>query len=161
MKLQDFLEPRAVLPDLETSVRDEAMGRLVDALVAAGRIAPEQRDDVLLKLLEREASGSTGFGKGVAVPHIKHNAVNSMVAAIGISPRGIDFTALDKQPVFTVVMLMSPPDHPEEHLQAMETVFSLLQDEHFRSQLRQADDAQAVMELLGTPGEDSGSATQA
>lgn len=82
------------------------------------------------------------------MPHVKHKAVTGIRAAIGISSQGIDFSALDKQPVYTVFLLLSPEDRPEEHLQAMETIFKNLSKDTFRRFLRQSTTSDAVVSLL-------------
>ena len=92
--------------------------------------------------------GSTGFGKGVAVPHVKHKSVTQMSAAIGLSQGGIEFASLDKQPVYSVFLLLSPEDKPEDHLQAMEVIFKSLSKDTFRRFLRQAGTLEEVMSLL-------------
>ena len=78
-------------------------------------------------VMQRENQGSTGFGKGVAVPHVKHSAVNKIVGTIGRSSVGIDFAALDRSPVYIVVLLLSPQDNPDQHLASMENIFRHLQ----------------------------------
>src|SRR5438132_674788 len=75
-------------------------------------------EEVAAALVKREKNGSTGFGKGVAVPHVKHPKVKKMAAAVGRSVGGIDFSALDNQPVYSVVLLLSPENQPQQHLQA-------------------------------------------
>jgi len=138
----------AIVPRLKSGQRDEVIGELVDALVGAGAAAPKLRDELIKSVLERERRGSTGFGRGVAVPHVKHSGVNTMAAAIGLSQRGVDFNALDKQPVYSVVLLLSPEDKPEEHLQAMEVIFKNLSKDTFRRFLRQAGSVEDVRTLL-------------
>ena len=66
----------------------------------------------------------TGFGKGVAVPHTKHAKVKQMSGTIGRSATGLDFAALDHQPVYSIVLLLSPENSPQQHLQAMNIVFT-------------------------------------
>jgi PTS system fructose-specific IIA component/PTS system nitrogen regulatory IIA component len=88
------------------------------------------------------------MGKGVAVPHVKHPAVKEVVAAVGQSSVGIDFAALDKQPVYSVILLLSQADSPDRHLQAMESIFKHLQKEKFRKFLRQAQNAEQIEDLL-------------
>jgi len=88
------------------------------------------------------------MGKGVAVPHVKHPAVKDVIAAIGQSSMGIDFVALDKQPVYSVILLISPADNPDRHLQAMESIFRHLQKEKFRKFLRQAQNAEQIEDLI-------------
>lgn len=148
MKLTDFIAKDALVPQLKTNQRDEVIGELVDALIDAGAIAASLRKDVIQQIIEREKRGSTGFGKGVAVPHVKHKGVKKMVAAIGISERGVDFNALDKAPVYSVVLLASPAERPDEHLQAMENIFRNLQKDTFRRFLRQASTTEEILDLI-------------
>ena len=88
------------------------------------------------------------MGKGVAVPHVKHPAVKDVIAAIGQSSAGIDFSALDKQPVYSVILLISPVDNPDKHLQAMESIFGHLQQDKFRKFLKQCQSSEQIEELL-------------
>src|SRR5262249_15384971 len=97
---------------------------------------------------KREQNGSTGFGKGVAVPHVKHSKVKKMAGTVGRSSAGVDFAALDHQPVYSVVLLLSPENQPQQHLQAMNIVLSNLQKDMFRGFLRQAATREAIMDLL-------------
>jgi len=148
MKLADFIDSKALVPQLKGTKRDEVISELVDSLVESGALPKTLRDDVIAMIIDREKHGSTGFGKGVAVPHVKHEKIKKMVATIGISARGVDFNALDKAPVYSVVMLMSPKDKPDEHLQAMENIFRNLQKDTFRRFLRQASTRDEILELI-------------
>ncbi len=148
LKLTDIVAQGAVVPELAATERDEVIAELVDALVQAGAAQAEHRDALVAAVLERERKGSTGFGRGVAVPHVKHPGVTKMTAAIGRSSPGIDFSALDRQPVYSVVLLLSPDSSPEDHLKAMEVIFKSLGNETFRRFLRQATTRQDIIELL-------------
>ena len=148
MKLQDFVVSDAIIAELEHTERDEVVRELVEALVQADAAPAELADELIEAILERERNGSTGFGKGVAVPHVKHEQVPKMAAAIGVSSSGVDFRALDRQPVYSVVLLLSPKDKPDEHLQAMENIFSNLQKDNFRRFLRQCSTREEVEDLI-------------
>ncbi len=148
MKLCDFVVKEAVVASLKASDRDDVMRELVDALIAAGAAPKGLRDELVNLIIDREKKGSTGFGKGVAVPHVKHAKITKMSATIGLSQHGLDFNALDKQPVYSVVLLMSPEGKPDEHLQAMENIFTNLQKDQFRKFLKQATAVEEVMDLL-------------
>ena len=148
MKLTEIVVQPAITPVLQSTQRDEVLGELVDSLVAAGELDAGIRNEIVSKLLEREEKGSTGFGRGVAVPHAKHPKVGRLIAAVGLSERGVDFASLDKQPVFSIFLLLSPQDQPEEHLQAMEVIFKNLSKENFRRFLRQAGSREEVVTLL-------------
>ena len=148
MKLGDFVISDAIVPELQGAERDDVIRELVDALAAAGVITKSFRQELVDHIIEREKGGSTGFGKGVAVPHVKHEKIKKMAAAIGVSPTGIDFSALDRAPVYTVVLLLSPANKPDEHLQAMENIFTNLQNDKFRRFLRQATTVEAVQDVI-------------
>src|SRR4051812_27662304 len=148
MKLNDFIVKDAIIADLKASDRDSAIRELVTSLAHAGAMPIEAIDEIVAALVKREQNGSTGFGKGVAVPHVKHPQVKQMSGTIGRSEAGIDFAALDHQPVYSVVLLLSPQDQPQQHLQAMNIIFSNLQKDMFRRFLRQSTTREAIRELL-------------
>jgi mannitol/fructose-specific phosphotransferase system IIA component (Ntr-type) len=148
MKLSTLVADGAIVAQLTARERDDVIKELIDALLEAGAAAPGLRDELVRAVLDRERKGSTGFGKGVAVPHVKHPSVSTMAAAIGLSQGGVDFNALDKQPVYSVFLLLSPEDKPEDHLQAMEVIFKNLSKDTFRRFLRQASSVEEVRTLL-------------
>ncbi len=148
MKLREFIVTDAIVPELDAGDRDAAILELVTSLAAAGALADDAVEDVVAALIKREQNGSTGFGKGVAVPHVKHAKVKKMAGTVGRSGGGIDFSALDHQPVYSIVLLLSPEAQPQHHLQAMNIVFSNLQKDMFRRFLRQAATRDEIVELL-------------
>jgi mannitol/fructose-specific phosphotransferase system IIA component (Ntr-type) len=148
MKLKEFIVPEAIVPELSATNRDGALRELVLSLSNAGALPNIAVDEIVAALIAREEDGSTGFGKGVAVPHVKHAKVRKMAGTIGRAPAGIDFTALDHQPVYTIVVLLSPENQPQQHLQAMNVVFSNLQKDMFRRFLRQSTSRATIIELL-------------
>lgn len=148
MKLRDFIVTDAILPNLEAPSRDAVIREMVDSLAKAGALDADVVEDVIAALIKREQNGSTGFGKGVAVPHVKHPRIQKMVGTVGRSVSGIDFAALDHQPVYSIVLLLSPENQPQQHLQAMNIVFSNLQKDTFRRFLRQSETREAIVDLL-------------
>jgi nitrogen PTS system EIIA component len=148
MKLMDFIVPDAIVPQLAATDRDGALRELATALAKAEALPASAVDEIVAALVKREQNGSTGFGKGIAVPHVKHPLVKRMAGTIGRSVAGIDFAALDHQPVFTVFLLLSPENQPQQHLQAMNIVFSNLQKDMFRRFLRQSATREAIVDLL-------------
>ena len=149
MKLRDIVVPTAILPSLKSTKRDSAIGELLDSLIESHVIKAESRATLLREALARERKGSTGFGHGVAVPHAKTTLVTKPHAAIGVSGAGVEFNSLDRQPVYSIVFMLSPLTDPESHLNAMETVFGALSQESFRRFLRQARNVDDVTTLIG------------
>ena len=148
MKLMDLVVNDAIIPELTSTKRDEVISEMVDALVASSCVSEDHREEFTKAIIRRENKGSTGFGHGVAVPHVKHADIKTMHIAIGNSVDGIDFKALDREPVYSVIMLLSPEDQPECHLDAMEAIFSSLSQDTFRRFLRQANNTEDVLALL-------------
>jgi PTS system nitrogen regulatory IIA component len=148
MKLMDFIVADAIVADLAATDRDGALRELVTSLATAGALPADAVDEVVAALIKREQNGSTGFGKGVAVPHVKHPKVAKMAGTVGRSVAGIDFAALDNQPVYSVVLLLSPENQPQQHLNAMNIVFTNLQKDMFRKFLKQSDTKQGIHDLL-------------
>ena len=148
MKLSDIVCFEAVVPQMESVERDEVIAELVNALEKAGKLGKAKSDEIINAVIARENEASTGIGKNVAVPHVKHPAIKDVVAVIGSSSEGIDFSSLDKQPVHSVILLLSPEGNPDKHLQAMENIFRNLQKEDFRKFLRQATTVKAIKEAI-------------
>ncbi len=148
MKFSDFVCFEAIVAELAATDRDGAIAELVSALAQAGRLGNGRCKDVIRSVITRENEASTGIGKGVAVPHTKHVAIKKVVAAVGRTSVGIDFSSLDKQPVYSIMLVLSPAQEAEKHLQAMEVVFKHLQQEKFRRFLRQMQTVDQIKELL-------------
>ena len=148
MKLADIVVENALKANLQATTRDEAIAELVQALAEAGAIASDQTESITKAILAREAQATTGLGKGVALPHAKVSGIKKPIVTFGVSKEGIDFNSLDSQPVYSLILLLSNPENPEEHLQAMETIFKHVQRDLFRKFLTQAQTPEDIAELI-------------
>jgi nitrogen PTS system EIIA component len=148
MKLSDFVVREAILVDLQATGKEEAIREIVRSLHAAGSFAESELESVARAILSREELGSTGIGQGVAVPHTRHPTVNRLIGTVALSRRGVDFAALDGDPVDILFLLVSPPNQPGDHLRALENISRHLKDERFVNFLRQAKTKEMVIELL-------------
>ncbi|MEW6251839.1 MAG: PTS sugar transporter subunit IIA [Planctomycetota bacterium] len=149
MKLLDLIARSAIVPQLAAADRNAAIRELVEVLARAKLVGDGAVEGIVRSIITRERTrGTTGFGKGVAVPHVKVEGVARVVAAVGRSATGIDFGSLDGQPVYSVFLIVSPADQPEEHLRAMDLIFRHLQQEQFRKFLRQSDEVEKIYDLL-------------
>lgn len=155
MKFSDFICFKAIVSKLVSTDRDGVITELIEALAKAGKLGDTDYKKIAKAVIKRENEASTGMGKAVALPHVKVSSVKNTVAAVGISTAGIDFSSLDKQPVYLVILIVSPVDDPDKHLQVMEYVFRYLQNEKFRKFLRQSESAAQIKELLQEADEDT------
>ncbi len=148
LKLIEIIGEAGIKPRLKSTQRDEAIAELVDHLVESGRIDGDERDEIVLSLLKREALATTGMGAGVAVPHIKLDWIDQFVGAVGVSRAGVDFYAVDGKPVYAVFLFLSPDDDPQSHLGLMARIGAICQDDNFLSLLREAKNREELAELL-------------
>jgi len=148
MKFQDFVNAGAIKAELKADDKESAIRELVVTLVEAGQLAEGEQESVLKAIMKREELGSTGIGRGIAVPHTKHPSVEQLVGTVGISSDGIDFDSLDGEKVQLFFLLISPPDRPGDHLRALENISRQLRDETFCRFLKQAKNVRDIQQLL-------------
>lgn len=148
MKFADFVSAGAINADLAATNKEAVIEELVGSLVAAGSIKEEDRNDIVAAIMKREELGSTGIGRGIAVPHTKHPSVDALVGTVGVSAEGVDFDSLDGEQVNLLFLLISPPDRPGDHLRALENISRQLRDDTFCRFLKQAKSAEDIQQLL-------------
>lgn len=148
MKFADFINVAAIQADLAAADKPDVIRQLVVALSTAGAIAEKDVEGIVGAIMKREDLGSTGIGRGVAVPHTKHASVERLVGTVGVSAEGVDFNSLDGEKVHLFFLLVSPPDRPGDHLRALENISRQLRDEMFCRFLKQAKTAEDVRHLL-------------
>ena len=148
MKLTDFVVRDAVVPGLRVETKEQAIRGLVGSLREAGVIPASDEDGIVAAIMKREELGSTGIGRGVAVPHTKHPSVDRLIATVAICHEGVDFASLDGDAVHILFLLVSPPDKPGDHLRGLENISRHLRSETFCNFLRQARTQAEVWDLL-------------
>jgi PTS system fructose-specific IIA component/PTS system nitrogen regulatory IIA component len=121
---------------------------MAKSLLEAGKINEKDNPGIVEAILKREELGSTGIGRGVAVPHTKHPSVQRLVGTVAVSTEGIDFNSLDGERVQLFFLLISPPDRPGDHLRALENISRQLRDDTFCKFLKQAKSADDIRQLL-------------
>ena len=121
---------------------------LTEALVTAGMLTPDLVANIVEEAMRREIIGSTGIGHGIAIPHCRTALVNDLMCSYGQCSGGIDFDSLDGEPVYSVFLLLTPPDRKDDHLALMKSFASQIRKEHFCEFLHQIPDVKALVELL-------------
>lgn len=148
MDLGDILSKEQVLPDLRAANRWEAIDELIANLVNAGKIQPQHRDAIAAVVKKRESSMSTGIGFGIGIPHASTDLITEVVGALGRSPTGVNFDALDNQPVKLVMLFLVPQGQFQRHLHTLANIARLLHKAEFRQALEQAPDAEAMLQII-------------
>jgi len=148
MRMSDFVVREAMIPDLQATTKEAAIREIVESLRASGHVKSNDQENIIKAILKREQLGTTGIGRGVAIPHTKHEAVEKLLGTIAVSHSGVPFDSLDSEPVYVFVMLISPQDRPGEHLRALDNVSRNLRDDGFCRFLRQVKSRQEMEDLL-------------
>ena len=148
--LQILTESRTIL-ELSGSEKTAVLASLAELL---SEVLPNTTGEKVLEvLLERERLGSTGIGKGIAIPHGRFEGITAPIAALGRSPQGIQFEALDGKPVHLIIALASPADTGKTHLQALSTISRLLRNKGIRQNMMKATSRESLLKALLGDGE--------
>ncbi|HEX7376231.1 MAG TPA: PTS sugar transporter subunit IIA [Pirellulales bacterium] len=148
MKFADFVSREAIRAELTAEDKEGVIREMVQALLDASKIAESEYESIVKSVMKREELGSTGIGRGVAVPHTKHASIERLVGTVAVSGEGVDFASLDGEKVHLFFLLISPHDRPTDHLRALENVSRQLRDETFCKFLKQAKSAEDILQLL-------------
>lgn len=148
MKLMEFLVDEAVILDLKSRDKLGSLREMVEALKGAQKVSPRDMESILEALIKREKLGSTGIGGGVAVPHTKHACISRLMGTVARSKAGVEFDALDGEPVHLFFLLLSPSDSSSSHLAALERIATLIRDNDFRRFMSMAHTKKEMLEIL-------------
>ena len=152
MELGDILSQEQIITDLQASNRWEAIDELIHNLVSTGKLRAEDHDAIAAVVKKRESSMSTGIGFGIGIPHASTDLIGEVVGALGRSSKGVNFDALDNQPVNLVMLFLVPQGQFQKHLHTLANIAKLLHRADFRQALEQARDAQAMLQIIREQG---------
>ena len=148
MKLSEIVTEHRIIPESAAADKAQLLHEMVALLCDSGDLEQDQAKAVERALMRREELGTTGIGKGVAIPHAKHAGVNGTIGALARSSIGVPFEALDGQPVHLAFLLLSAPDAAEPHLQALKIITQLIRDDLFCTFIRRAKNRAELIELV-------------
>jgi mannitol/fructose-specific phosphotransferase system IIA component (Ntr-type) len=148
MDLGDILGRDQIITELRALNRWEAIDELINNLVATGKIKAEHHDAIAAVVKKRESSMSTGIGFGIGIPHASTDLISEVVGALGRSPKGVNFDALDNLPVNLVMLFLVPQGQFQKHLHTLANIAKLLHKAEFRQALEQAPDADTMLQII-------------
>jgi len=146
MNLKKALSKEAISLNLKSTDKNGVMEELVDLLVSSSSL--RDRKAALKAITEREKKMSTGMQNGIAIPHGKSDAVDGLVAAIGISREGIDFESLDEKPSYIFVTTLSPVNRTGPHIQFLAEISRLLNSKEARERMLNAKTEEDVLQII-------------
>ena len=146
MPLGSLTRPELIFPDLPAADRQEVLRALAERVAASGLV--KSAEALFQQLWDREQLGSTGIGSGIAIPHCKLAGLKHGVVAVGIVPQGVDFGAVDGQPVRVFFLVVSPDGAPGQHLQTLATISRWVKTGGHTERLLALHDPRQVYDLL-------------
>jgi fructose-specific phosphotransferase system IIA component len=148
LELSEFISPQLTKLELASNNKLDAIKELIDMLNAGGYLT--DADEFLKSVLEREKVGSTGIGKGIAIPHSRAVTVKEVVVAIGRSTAGIEFDALDNRPVHLIFLIAAPIESGGLYLKALARLSRLLRYQEFRNELMEAGTVEEIVNIISS-----------
>lgn len=148
MNLGDILTPGQVIPELAATTRWEAIEEMVGRLVEVGVLPLEHREAVTVAVKKRETSMSTGIGFGIGIPHASTELVPELTAVFARSRKGVQFDALDSQPVHLVTLLLVPQGQFQRHLHTLAGIAKVQRRDEFLQALDAAQDADSILKVI-------------
>lgn len=148
MKISEILDKRAIKIGLTSMTKEDTLEELVDVLAKVEDIGDPK--GIVKALIDRENLGSTGIGQGIAIPHGKTDKVSRLTAVLGISKHGVNFDALDGEPVYIFVLLVAPKATAGPHLKALAQISRILRDTYFCELLRRCKTEDEVFNMIKT-----------
>ncbi|NLN94089.1 MAG: PTS transporter subunit EIIA [Candidatus Hydrogenedens sp.] len=146
MLLTDYIDVDCVLPEMKTKVKADALRELTDLLIQKHKL--KGMDAALDQIMDREGTESTGIGDGIAVPHARISGLKTLHCAVGRFKKGLDFSAIDRQPVYLVFLILFPPTQQTLYLNFIASLAKILQDASNLDALMKAKEAKDILVVL-------------
>ncbi len=149
MHLRDFFTPETIQPRLKATTKDEALKEMISLLSL-----DEKSEHALFKMLKRrENLGSTGIGRGIAIPHCRSLVVGRLRVAFGRKPEGLDFKAIDDKPVYNLFLIVAPPlEVSNQYLPVLGKVAQFAKEADVPERLAKLETPEAFLQLIEEKG---------
>lgn len=151
MKISQILKKESIIANLESTDKKGVIEELADSV---SRTTRASSSEIARVLLEREQLGSTGIGGGIAIPHGKLNAIDSITLGFGLSRSGVEYDSLDNRPVHIFFLLLTPENSTGGHLKVLAQISKLLKMDQFKQDLKQAESEQQIIDIIQEVDED-------
>ena len=148
INILDYLDKDSVILGAKQKNKKGILGFLLDHLIEKKKVAKESKKDILKVLTQREEMGSTAIGGHIALPHARVSAAKDIVLCLMISQEGIDFDALDQEPVNIIALLLSDQKEAGLHLKMLALLARMLRDKYFVQQLKNTKSEEEVVALM-------------
>ncbi len=148
MNYLNLFKEKNIILTLESTDKRSAIEEIVDSAISSDLLAKNKKKIVIEALLAREKLGSTGLGRGVAIPHVKIEGFSGDLAVLARSNKGVEFNSIDGEAVFILFLIVSPAKDAEKHLSILQWISSLARHQDFNNFIRGASDEKEIVGIL-------------
>jgi fructose-specific phosphotransferase system IIA component len=148
MLISEYLKTENIILGAKSKVRWDLIGEMLERALENGEIKPEDRETIKKALIEREKSMSTGIGKGIAIPHCTSAKVEEAIVVLAVCGNGIDFDAIDSEPVRIAILLLVPKNKLAQHIKTLANIAKLMSISELRQELLLATAPDKVIEAI-------------
>jgi PTS system fructose-specific IIA component len=148
MSLLENLKKNNIITKPHAKNRWEIIEEMVELALKNKDIPTEDADAIKKSLIEREKSMSTGIGNGVAIPHCSTSKVSNIVAVMALVPKGLNFEAIDSEPVKIVILLVVPKDKLSQHIKTLANIAKMMSNAELREKLLELKTADTILKTL-------------
>ena len=147
----EIISTAPIVLGMDEALKEDVAMHLIDALVEAGRLAPELRAAAFADVNAREVLGCTALANGISIPHCRFAALEDIRVAIGVHRHGVDCGAVDGMPSRIFVLVLSSPKQPKAHIRFLSAINRQLLRPEIREHILLANDPEVVRSLLLEP----------
>jgi mannitol/fructose-specific phosphotransferase system IIA component (Ntr-type) len=148
MRFSKLVKKKNIFAELECDEREGALREMIGKLAKNGEVGEDGAEKILEGLMSRERLGTTGIGKGIAIPHVRSDDFDDVLIAVGRSSGGVDFAAVDGDLVKLVFLILAPESKQDDYMAALRWVSTVGRDEYNNKLLLGATTAAGFVELF-------------
>lgn len=146
--IRKYIDEDNIIIDNKVRNKKNVLSFIIDTLIERGKMNKEDKKKILKALIEREKMGSTGIGGGIALPHVRSQDISDMILCVYVSSVGVDFNSLDQEPVYIILLLISPQEKAGVHLKMLALLARMLRDRYFVQRVREAKDTKEIVDVF-------------
>ncbi len=146
--ISSYISRERIFPDIAPGEREDVLKAIVDRIVLTGAFAEDKATTVYRAVLQRERKGSTGIGRGIAIPHCKTSAIAEPMITFAKTAEPVPYGATDGAPVHSLFMVVSPLESADDHVAILRWIAQIARDDYYSKLLRTTTDPQSLYELF-------------
>ena len=148
MNFSKLIKKKNMIADLESTERESVLREMLARLKENGELGEKDSEQIFTGLMARERLGTTGIGRGIAIPHVRHDGIKELLVALGRSKSGVDYAAVDGGKVKVIFLVVTPASKQDDYLAVLRYISSIARDDYNNKLLMGAQTAKDFVEIF-------------